>query len=66
MQQEEVGRAFYLVQSGRAKVFVLDDEGKEHISATLIAGDYFGCPRPFESFEAFEMKTEAIRWLRTA
>jgi len=42
VRQEEVGRAFYLIQSGRASVLVTDCEGKEHVRATLIAGDYFG------------------------
>lgn len=42
VRQEEVGRAFYLIQSGRASVIVTDCEGKEHVRATLIAGDYFG------------------------
>ncbi|CAL1159031.1 unnamed protein product [Cladocopium goreaui] len=42
VRQEEVGRAFYLIQSGRASVIVTDFEGKEHVRATLIAGDYFG------------------------
>ena len=42
MHQEEVGRAFYLVQSGRAKVFVLDDEGKEFGLKEALEGAFRG------------------------
>ncbi|CAE7194838.1 petC [Symbiodinium natans] len=42
VNQGEVGRAFYLVESGVASVIVADEDGKEHVRATLIAGDYFG------------------------
>ncbi|CAJ1370588.1 unnamed protein product [Effrenium voratum] len=42
VHQGEVGRAFYLIQSGIASVIVTDCDGKEHVRASLIAGDYFG------------------------
>ncbi|CAE7287452.1 PKAR, partial [Symbiodinium microadriaticum] len=42
VNQGEVGRAFYLIESGVASVIVADCDGQEKVRATLIAGDYFG------------------------
>lgn len=41
VKQGEIGRAFFLIQSGEADVNVHEDD-KEHIHATLYPGDYFG------------------------
>jgi CRP/FNR family cyclic AMP-dependent transcriptional regulator len=34
--------SLYVILSGRVKVFVTDEEGKEAVLATIPAGDYFG------------------------
>merc|ERR1719469_1237949 len=42
VQQGELGRGFFLVQSGEATVVTKDEKGVDHEHATLYPGDYFG------------------------
>lgn len=39
---QDVSDAFYVILSGRVKVFGMNEEGKEFIFCTLQAGEYFG------------------------
>jgi len=38
----DVSDSLYVILSGRVKVFVTDDQGKEVVLATIAGGDYFG------------------------
>ncbi len=42
IQEGDLGDSLYILQSGRAKVYLADANGKEIVLSTLKSGDYFG------------------------
>ena len=42
VSEGDVTDALYVILSGRVKVFVTDEQGKEVVISTISAGDYFG------------------------
>lgn len=42
ISEGDVSDSLYVIVSGRVKVFITDEQGKEVVIATIPAGDYFG------------------------